>query len=233
MDQQKKDNIRRLLDNIEQVDNVPPQMFRNFDDDDDDDESGDKNGRGWWEDRPRASGRGASSSATATSRSADVVDNWEDLPDDTDFSGESSQPRQQQQQQQPSGWGSSRQSSEFPQRSSAVGRGLSDKAASSSGQAFSGRPHGGRTFSDQDSGSRDPRPSTSQGLPHASSGGALGSADDDADLEEEVPQVAGLLEYNRAHADIIYVDDEMGDGECCYDLVSLFGNVVVVVGRPV
>ena len=189
MDQQKQDNIRRLLNNIDQVDNVPAQMLRDFKDDDEAD---------WWS-RPAGTSGGASSAAAATAKSTDIVDNWEDLTDDADFgSGESS----------------SRQ--EFAQLS-ASGRGFSDEASGSGGesQTFARRPHSGRTFSDVPSSANYSRPSTSQGLPRASSSEVLRGADDDAEGEEDVPQVSGLLEYNRAHADIIYLDEEMGEGQFC------------------
>ena len=189
MDQQKQDNIRRLLNNIDQVDNVPAQMLRDFKDDDEAD---------WWS-RPAGTSGGASSAAAATAKSTDIVDNWEDLTDDADFgSGESS----------------SRQ--EFAQPL-ASGRGFSDEASGSGGesQTFASQPHSGRTFSDVPSSTNYSRPSTSQGLPRASSSEALRGADDDAEGEEDVPQVSGLLEYNRAHADIIYLDEEMGEGQLC------------------
>nr|KAG5698926.1 hypothetical protein BaRGS_024847 [Batillaria attramentaria] len=50
MDQHKEDNIRRLLNNIEAVDNVPPQMFRDFDDTRDD-----KSDDGWRQPRRHGS----------------------------------------------------------------------------------------------------------------------------------------------------------------------------------
>ena len=209
MDQQKQDNIRQLLNNLNQVDNVPPQMLHDFDDSDV------KNEGGWWNEQPAASG-GRSSSAAATVTSTDVVDNWEDLTDDTDFtSGESSQ-------RQPSGRGSgqSPDRQKFA-RQSTTGHEFSSRAAGSSsktfteGQTFANRSRGGRTFSDMPLSSSCPRSSTSQGLPHTSSSGAFESADDDVELEEDVPQVSGLLEYDRAHADIIYLDEEMGEGVFC------------------
>ena len=194
MNQQREDNIRRLLNNIEQVENVPQQMFEDFGEDEDGKQTG-----GWWAGQPAATG-GASASATSTH----VVDSWEELEDDTGNSNIKKEP-------ETAVFKSSIRNSS--QKNADQRNSDSDFAWGSGSGGFSHRPSSSQALpSTSSTSAASSRPSTSQGLPRVPSSGMLEGGDDDMDLEEDVPQVAGLLEYNRAHGDIIYLDDELGEG---------------------
>ncbi|XP_076451266.1 ATP-dependent DNA/RNA helicase DHX36-like [Babylonia areolata] len=215
MNQQRENNIRRLLNNIEQADNVPPQMFRDFDRDMDD---GGEDDSGWWEGATPSSSKAASSSRPSTATSADIVDNWEELDEDDTGEG-SDRRRDKSSDRKPASAISSKQNSS---RDSAGGSALGGPAVS----------HG--SSSGGDDSFRGSRPSTSQGLARSSSsGGFQGGAeeDEDLDMDEEVPQVAGLLEYERAHGDAIFMGDEVMEEYPQEDLDSLGPEPIEALDR--
>ncbi|KAK7094211.1 hypothetical protein V1264_007863 [Littorina saxatilis] len=262
MDQHRENNIRRLLNNIDQADNVPPQMLRDFDEKDNGEEDS------WWDQKSSNSG-----GAAAHGRSTAAVDNWEELSEDvemaanrqpgcsTEHSSNRQNTHERSSQRAASGsrddesfssrrtdyrseqsYGRQKTHEGFSQKTDSGSRdnesfssrrtdsrseqtysrpktqeGYSQKKAGSTSrddESHSSRRTDSRSGSSQPtgSGSRNDGSSTSQGLPRTPSSGALGSAEDDADMEEDVPQVAGVLEYNRAHGEFIFLDDELGEG---------------------
>lgn len=238
MDRHKENNIRSLLKNIEDADNVPPQMFRDFDDNFDEDDDG------WWD--KNSSTRGAS----AAPSSSKIADNWDDLTDDaemmdkpdkklpsrdlssTSLSEMTDNPDRKKQSSDPLGAQSMQGHSDYseskfksqdfssvsfksvdnfyrPQTSTHRQSGASTSQSSSQFPSSSSIQ---RTKSPLSNIQRTP---SSQSFPHTPSTGAL-SVEDDSGVEggddlEEVPQVKALLEYSRAHGDIIYLDEELGE----------------------
>ncbi|KAL8564469.1 hypothetical protein ACOMHN_017611 [Nucella lapillus] len=181
MNQQRENNIRRLLNNIEQADNVPPQKSRHYDDRMLEDRKDSQ-----WAD-PKTASCTSLSSRPSTSASADVVDNWEDLDED-DAKPDRDRHRDMSIDRSDSHMGS---------------RGSQDSCG---GPARSSSSQNDPAGSRSSAGQGDPGPSSFNE-------GQRGPVEDedDMDFEEEVPQVAGLLEYERAHGDVIFLSEELDE----------------------
>ncbi|PVD36953.1 hypothetical protein C0Q70_03946 [Pomacea canaliculata] len=176
MDQQKEANIRSLLNDIREGDKVPPQVFRGFDKF--------ENSEDWWDERP-----GASQSTSAANASCDdVIESWEDIPEETNESNRK--------------WN---QNLCQPESS------IESKACSSSDFRVKAELAELSSHDDQEKSVSVQNNDSSQALPFASTAACVKTEDEDTDdeeLKEEVPQMVALLEYSRAHGDVFYLSEE-------------------------
>lgn len=181
MDQQKEANIRSLLNDIREGDKVPPQVFRGFDKF--------ENSEDWWDERP-----GASQSTSAANASCDdVIESWEDIPEETNESNRK--------------WN---QNLCQPESS------IESKACSSSDFRVKAELAELSSHDDQEKSVSVQNNDSSQALPFASTAACVKTEDEDTDdeeLKEEVPQVVALLEYSRAHGDVFYLSEETTAGK--------------------